>query len=252
MRALLPVLLAAVVAAPAQAQRSVAVTGGVESLSAGYADGRAADLTLTLPRAGGWTRLDVTALDRFGQRTAVAGVAAGHDLGERWVLSGSAAASASGLIAPRAALGASVGRRLGARKNVLASLGGGLAEARDGHRDLSATAELAVYLDGAVLQGGARVVQSRPGPAWGGGGFLAATLGREGGPQFTARLASGREAWTVLAPDARLDVAFRSVEAVGTWRQPVAGPWAATVSAGFYGNPYYTRVGLRTGVVRRF
>ena len=239
-------------AAPVAAQRSVAVTGGVESLSAGYADGRSADLTLTLPRAGGWTRLDAGVLDRFGEQTVLVGAAASHNLSDRTVLTGSAGFSASGLIAPRATAALVVGRRLRRDKRVVASAGGAVREARDGHLDLDALGELAVYADGAVVQFGGRVSQSRPGPAWGGGAFVAVTLGDPAARSMTARLAGGREAWTVLAPDQRLDVSFRSWEASAVWREPVGGPWAATLQAGLYANPYYTRLGLRTGVVRRF
>ena len=251
----LPLLLAALVAAlaaPASAQRSVAVGGGVESLTAGFANGRSVDVVLTLPRRTGWTRLDAGVLDRFGERTVIVGAAASYHASDRTVVTGSLAASGSGLIAPRTSAALLVGRRLGRDKRVVATLGGAFREARDGHVDVDALGEVAVYRDGVVAQIGGRLSQSRPGPAVGGGAYVAVTLGDPAGRSVTGRLAGGREAWTVLAPDQRLDVAFRSGEASLTWREPVSGPWTATLQAGLYANPYYTRLGLRTGVVRRF
>ena len=251
-RAVLLLAALTVSTALAHAQPTLGVGGGVESLSAGYADGRALAAQLTLPRGGGWTRLDATLLDRFGERTVVVGAAAGHDIGERTVVTGALAGSTSGLIAPRVAASVAVGRRLTARRNVLATVGAGVRESRDGHLDLDALAEVAVYGERVVLQAGGRVSQSTPGSAWGGGGFVALTLVDGRGREVSARMAATQEAWAVFTPEARTDVSFLSAEATAAWREPVSGPWSATLGAGLYVNPYYTRVGLQTGVVRRF
>ena len=252
MRLLFPILLLIASASAAGAQRAVAVSGGLESLSSGYADGRALDASLTLPRQTGWTRLDAGVLDRFGEQTLLLGVAASHNLTDRTLVTGSAGVSGSGLIAPRVAAAVVVGRRVRRDKKVVLSAGAGIREARDGHVDVDALGEVAVYLDRLVLQVGGRVSQSYPGPALGGGGFFAFTAGDPSARSVTGRLAVGHEAWTVLAPGQRLDVGFQSGEASLTWREPVSGPWAATLAGGLYANPYYTRVGVRTGVVRRF
>lgn len=251
MRPLL-LLLTLLASAPSQAQRAVIVSGGLESLSSDYRDGRTLDASLTLPRTGGWTRLDAGVLDRFGEQTVLLGVAASHNLGERTLVTGSTGVSGSGVIAPRVAAAVLVGRRVREDKKVVLSGGAGFREARDGHFDIDALAEVAVYLDGAVLQVGGRVSQSRPGPALGGGGYVAFTVGQPDARMVIGKLAAGHEAWTILAPDQRLDVGFQSGEATLTWREPITGPWSATLTGGLYANPYYTRLGVRTGIVRRF
>ena len=245
-------LLCLLAAGGAAAQPTAEVSAGVESVSGVYADGRTLDARLTLPRPSGFVRVSAGVLDRFGQGTLVVGLDGAHDLGPRWVVGGAVGGSTAGLVAPRSRASLSVARRWAERANVLTTATVGVRETRDGHRDLDLTAEGAVYGPRAVVQVGGRLTRSVPGPVWGGRAFAAATLGDPAGEAVTVRLGVGREAWTVLAPDARLDVAFRSGEAAVAWRRPVAGPWAVTLEGGLYANPYYTRVGLRTGLTRTF
>ena len=235
----------------AAAQPVAEVVAGVESLSGPYADGRSVGAQLTVPQARGYVQATAAVLDRFGQETLVLGATAARNVGARWVATGSAGGSTAGIIAPRARASVGIGRRWARRANVLTTVTAGLRETRDGHRDLDLTAEAAVYGERAVVQVGARATRSAPGPAWGARAF-AAVVADVGGAEVSARLGLGREAWVVVAPDDRLDVAFRSGEAAVSVRRPVAGRWGVVAEAGLYANPFYTRVGLRTGLSRTF
>ena len=242
-------------AGPAVAQpRTVTLGGGVESLSGGFADGRTAGAQATLPSARGWARVGAAVVERFGQRTAIVEAGGAQDVGERWAVMGGASASTAGVVAPRIAGSALVGRRVGADRSVLVWAGGAARETRDGYRELDALGEIAVYRGDAVVQLGGRVGRSWPGGVWGGGASLAVTRGADL-RQRGARLAVTREAWVVLGGPGgvgRTDVAFESAEARAWWRQPVGAGVAVEVSAGVYANPFYTRGGLGLGVVGRF
>lgn len=252
MRTVLLGALALALVTPADAQtRSVEVGAQVESLSGGYADGRGAYARLTLPRHAGWARLEASVQDRFGEPAVVAGVAAAQDLGPRWVVSGGVGTSTAGLVYPRLQAGLGVSRKWGAGRNVMTTLAAGYRDAHDVHEDLDLTGEVAVYRPSLVLQAGARASLSRPGDALGYAGFVAATIGDPDGARFTGRLGTAREAYLLVDP-APVDVSFRSVEASAGWHQPVGPRWIASVSGGLYANPYYTRLGVQTGVIRRF
>ena len=236
----------------AAAQPVAEVTAGIESLSDAYADGRSVEARVTVPHPRGYVQGTAGVLDRFDQGTLVLGAVVARSVGSRWVVTGSAGGSTAGVIAPRARAALGVGRRWTRAANVLTSLTVGLRDVRDGHRDLDVIAEAAVYGPTTVFQVGGRLSRSTPGPATSGRLFAAVVLADVGGAEVTARLEGGTEAWTVLVPEAPLDVAFRSGEASVSARRAVAGRWGVVVGAGLYANPYYTRVGLRTGLSRSF
>ena len=252
MRAALPLLLLLALAAAAPAQTvDLRVRAGVDALSGAYADGRSVSAQLTAQRPGGWARLDVAAEDRFDQRALVYGAAAARDLGSRYVVVGSVGSSTGGLVHPRLTASLGVGRKWGAERRLVTMATVGLVDARDVHRDLTATGEAVLYGDGLIAQVGARATLSQPGDALGYGGHVSVTLPTASGRAFRARLAAGRESYLLVEP-APVDVSFRSGEGWVEWEEPVGSRWAVSARAGIYANPYYSRVGLLTGIRHRF
>lgn len=251
MRVLIAFVVVSLAASVEAQPRTVAVGAEVSSLSGPYADGQAASVRVTLPRRNGWLRVDASAEERFGDRALVYSAAAAQDLGSRWLIVGGAGSSTSGLAYPRLHADVGVGRKWGSRRQLLTTATVALQDARDVHRDLSAVGEVTLYGDGLVAQVGARATLSQPGDALGYGAHAAVTLGDPAARHAVVRLAAAHEAYLLVGPTPT-DVGFRSGEASATWHQPVRGPWSATVSAGLYANPYYTRAGLRTGISRRF
>lgn len=251
MRPVALALLCAVLATASAQSRGVEVGAEVTGLSGPYDDGRAVTAQLVLPRTGGWLRLSGAASERFGERALVYGVAGAQDLGSRWVAIGSAASSTAGIAHPRLQASLGAGRKWGARRQVLTIGTVALQDVRDGHRDVVATGEAVVYGRGLIVQGGARATLSTPGDKLGLGGHAAATVLGAGGRQVTLRLSAGREAYLVTGAQP-LDVSFRSGEGSVTWLEPVGADWSVSAGVGLYANPYYTRVGVRTGLTRRF
>ena len=245
-----PLLVLLAIAASAQPV-DLQVRAGVDALSGAYADGRSVSATLTAPRPGGWARLDVGAEDRFGQRALVYGAAAALDLGPRWLVVGGAGSSSGGLVHPRLHASLGVGRKWGAKRHVLTTATVGLVDSRDVHRDLTALGEVVVYGDGLIAQIGARATLSQPGDALGYGGHVSVTVPTSSGRVFRARFGAGRESYLLVEPSP-LDVSFRSGEGWVEWEEPVGRQWAVTARTGVYANPYYSRVGVLTGVRRRF
>lgn len=252
MRALLASALVLLLAAAAGAQpRGLTVGAEHASVSSGYADGRALSARLFLPRDGGWLRVSASAEDRFGEQALVYGVDAAQDLSGRWLVIGGVGSSTAGQLYPVLAASAGVGRKWGETRQLLTTAVVSLRDARDVHRDLDLTAEAAYFTPEAIVQLGGRLTESQPGDALGYGAHAAVTLLNGRGREVELRLGGGKEAYLLVEP-AILDVAFRSAEAWAEWREPVGGAWGVSLRAGLYTNPYYTRVGVRTGLTRRF
>ena len=207
---------------------------------------------VAIDRAGAMWRLDVEHTARFGETGVVGGVGYARAFG-RVRTAAFAGSSTAGLYHARLRSAATLGVALGERQRFVVSGTLAYVDARDVHQDVVGTAELAAYLaPDFVAQLGAQLTHSDPGGAVGLAGLAAVTVGRPDARAVTARARYGREAYLlVAAPDGSFpdtDVAFRSADAMLTWREPLGDALGARIGAGVYVNPYYARTTLEAGL----
>ena len=207
---------------------------------------------IAVDRAGASWRLDVEHTARFGETGVVAGVGYARAFG-RLRTAAFAGSSTAGLYHARLRTAGTVGVAVGARQQVVLSGTLAYVDARDVHEDWVGTVEVAAYAaPDLVAQLGAQLTHSDPGDAVGVAGVAAVTVGRPDARAVTARARYGNEAYLlVAAPDGSFpdtDVAFRSADAMLTWREPVTDALGVRLGAGVYVNPFYARTLLEAGL----
>lgn len=223
-----------------------------ETLTGPYADGRGGYVRATLVRPGATWRAEWALQERFGEAGAVFGAGHTRELGGQSFASAYVGSSAGTRFEPRLRAGVDVGHRWGARRALVTTAGAWVYDAPDEHRDLAAVAEAAYYAaGGVVVQAGARVTRSAPGPVWSPYAHAAVTHTGPGGRALSLRVAGGREGYLLVAPDP-LEVGFASWEAQAAWRQPVGARLGVQTRAGHYRNPHYTRTSAEVGLYVRF
>ena len=244
------------VAGPSDAQTpvrlvSAEIGGEYESVSAGFADTRGTHGRLVLAAGGGTWRLEGAAQERFGEGGLLFGIGHTRVLRGRWVASGYVGGSSAGAFHARVRAGAELGRKWGARQEIVTTVGGWVYDARDVHRDAVFTAESAYYVRRWVVQVGGRLTLSTPGDMLGHYVYASLSHGRPGTREIVVRGGGGYEAYQLVGPLVA-DVGFQSWEAGASWLEPVGRGWALALRATAYRNPFYTRAGLGIGIARRF
>jgi YaiO family outer membrane protein len=155
---------------------------------------------------------------------------------------------------PQARGDAVINRKLGAARNVVATVGLTAVNAHDGHRDRSVLLGLSWYLQNAwVLQGGVRINRSNPGGVMANVKYVAATWGYDKQQYIALRYDMGEEAYQFIGADSNdLLVNFRSNVFSGTWRKWLAPTYGFQLRAEAYHNPFYNRRGLEAALFKEF
>ena len=196
---------------------------------------------------------DLVNARQFGAHGTLAVGGVTHVFNEDWY--GSLTAShGSSFFYPKARGDVVINRKLGAERNVIATVGVTAVNARDGHRDRSLLLGLSWYLPNAwVLQGGTRINRSNPGGVMANVKYVAATWGYDKQQYFALRYDAGEEAYQYIgAGSADLLVNFRSSVVSGTWRKWLAPSYGFQLRAEAYHNPFYDRRGLEAALFKEF
>ncbi|MYN02324.1 YaiO family outer membrane beta-barrel protein [Pseudoduganella sp. DS3] len=208
--------------------------------------------TLRTSEATVWNA-DLVNARQFGAhgKLAVAGVT--HVFNDDWY--GSLGASyGSSFFYPKGRADAVLNRKLGAARNVVATLGLTAVNARDGHRDRSVLVGLSWYLPNAlVLQGGMRINRSDPGGVMANAKYVAATWGYNKQQYIAVRYDQGEEAYQYIGAGVTdLLVNFRSNVASATWRKWLGQDYGFQLRVEAYHNPYYNRRGMEAALFKEF
>lgn len=195
---------------------------------------------------------EVTGAGRFDDEGVFFGLGLTHTFDPDWHATVSAGTSAGGIFFPRFRADGFLNRKWLDRRQLVTTLGLGYYDAKDVHHDWSLYAGFAYYFETPwIVEGGLRLTISSPGAVRAYQPFLAATYGRHKAYYVTARVGTGNEAYQVVGPETVL-VDFLSQTASLTWRQWLGRDWGVRVSAEYYHNPTYQRVGVEFGVFRDF
>ncbi|WP_051294118.1 YaiO family outer membrane beta-barrel protein [Pseudoduganella violaceinigra] len=242
--------------AAAQGGSSGTVEAGLlhHSLSDGYGNWNQQFVrgTLRTSDATVWNA-DLVNARQFGAHGTLVVGGVSHVFNEDWYGS-LAASSGSGFFYPQGRGDAVINRKLGAERNVIATLGLTAVNARDGHRDRSLLLGLSWYLPNAlVLQGGTRINRSNPGGVMANSKYVAMTWGYDKQQYLSLRYDTGEEAYQYIgAGTADLLVNFRSNVFSGTWRKWLAPDYGFQLRAEAYHNPFYNRRGLEAALFKEF
>lgn len=196
---------------------------------------------------------DLVNARQFGAHGTLAVAGVTHVFNDDWY--GSVGGSyGSSFFYPKGRADAVLNRKLGAAKNIVATLGATAVNARDGHRDRSVLLGLSWYLQNAlVLQGGTRINRSDPGGVMANAKYVAATWGYNKQQYISVRYDQGEEAYQYIgAGVADLLVNFRSNVASATWRKWLGPTHGFQLRAEAYHNPYYNRRGLEAALFKEF
>jgi len=196
---------------------------------------------------------DLVNANQFGAHGTLVVGGVTHVINEDWY-GGLGASYGSSFFYPQARLDAVINRKLGADRNVIATLGLTAVNARDGHRDRSVLLGLSWYLPSAwVLQGGIRINRSNPGSVMANAKYVAATWGYNKQQYIALRYDIGEEAYQYIGAGTNdLLVNFRSNVISGTWRKWLAPTYGFQLRAEAYHNPYYNRRGLEAALFKEF
>lgn len=195
---------------------------------------------------------DVLDIRQFGAHTQVGAVGVTHDFSADWYANVAMAGSSTGNTQAQRRLDAAVSVKLLPDRRLVATVGVGGADTRDGHRDRSAVVGGAYYfVVPLVVEGGVRFNRSQPGAVGSAGEYVAGTWGRDRERQVSLRYGFGREAYQAIGNAAAL-ADFRSNVWTLTWREWIGRGWAVQGRLESYHNPYYHRRGIEASLVRGF
>lgn len=194
---------------------------------------------------------DAVAQRAFGERGSYIAVANRHEWGGGIFTMAGGGHGFDARLFPEWRADASAGARFGARRNVVATLGGSYVQSRDVYRDYAVTSSLAVYLTGFVIEAGTRYNTSTPGDVHSLRGYTAVTAVPSPRRSVAFRVGAGEEGYQLLGNTTVLQ-RFASQEASVAWRERAGSHWGVLIQGDAYRNPYYTRAGGALGVVRYF
>jgi YaiO family outer membrane protein len=239
-------------ASPAR-ERSIEAGAFAHSVSDGFGSWRGGYLRAMTPLgARDLLTLDVVAQRAFRDVGGFAALSLRHDLSARLFVVAAGGAGTGRFALPAARADLLVGRAFGARRAVVLAAGASYVDAQAVYADRAVLGSVAWYASPVlVLEVAGRVNSSTPGDVR---SFrIAPTLTRRlnGGRQLlTLRADVGTEAYQLLAGPAAVARDFGSTHFSGALRHRASDAWGATLQAEAYRNPYYTRAGLRAGVLR--
>lgn len=246
------VVSAVAVRAPAEPVRSLELSTGAQSLTAGY--GHWNDITLR--GAYGMARhlfqAEASVHHRFNEDGAFIGLGDTYTFNEDWYGSLAVGAGDGAFYLPKYRADATLYRKFLPNRNLVGNIGIGYYKAPDGHSDRSVTVGAAYYFESPwIIEGGVRLNSSNPGSVNTQQQFAAVTYGRDKQDLVTARYAWGGEGYLATGPNTQL-VNFDSREASIVWRHWLNPRTGILVGANRYTNPLYRRTGLNVGIFHSF
>lgn len=147
-------------------------------------------------------------------------------------------------IAARWRIDGQYSRKLGAQRDVVASLGAFASSTADGHRDRSLIGSAAWYFaDRQVVEGGLRLARSDPGNRSAARVFAVYDWGAVGQDTVSLRVEAGREAYQTLGANTAV-ANFASQELALSWRRWLGQNWGFGWDATAYSNPAYRKATL--------
>jgi YaiO family outer membrane protein len=169
-----------------------------------------------------------------------------------WYASLTLGSSVGGFFWPRFRADAFVNRKLGARKQLVTTLGYGYYASKDVHRDQSAFVGTTYYFQGPwIVEDGVRFNVSNPGVVFSLASFVAVTEGRNNHHYVTVNAGVGQEAYQLVGP-ATVLTRFPSQNVTVTWRQWMGKKWGFNLVADYYHSSFYERGGGSFGFFREF
>ena len=235
-----------------QGKRSLELSGGGQSLNAGFSNWREVTLrgVYGLPRH--LLQGEISVNRRFDKDGAFIGVSDTYTFNDDWFASAAVGAGDGAFYLPRYRIDTTLYRKLLPKRNLVGSIGLGYYSAPDGHVDRSVSLGAAYYFDAPwIMEGGVRLNRSSPGAVRTQQQFVAVTYGRDKENLVTARYGWGGEGYLAIAANAQL-VNFDSREASIAWRHWLNRRTGVLLSANRYSNPLYQRSGINVGIFHDF
>lgn len=235
-----------------EGKRSLELSTGGQSLSAGFGNWR--DLTLRgaygLP--GHLLQGEIAQNRRFGEDGTFVGVSDTFTINEDWFGSVALGVGDGTFYLPRYRADATLYKKWLADRSLVTSVGVGYYDAPDGHTDRSLSLGAAYYFASPwILEGGLRLNSSNPGSVRTQQQFVAVTYGRDKQDLLSARYTWGGEGYLATAATQQL-VNFDSHETSVAWRHWLDQRTGLLLSANRYTNPLYSRNGLNIGIFHDF
>lgn len=197
--------------------------------------------------------LEVARQNRFGERGTF------YSLGDTYVINpdtyasltlGSSSGGASFL--PRFRADAFLNRKLLPKRNLVATVGLGLYDAREIYQDRNLYLGATYYFPQKwIVEGGVRFNVSNPGRVRARSQFVAVTNGRDKQRFLTLRYEYGNEAYQIVGNNAAISDFDSRITSL-TWRQWLGNKQGVNVVVERYSNPFYHRQGASVGYFREF
>ncbi len=181
---------------------------------------------------------------QFGDQGTYLALGNTHIWNPDWYSNVTVGTSSGGFFLPRVRLDAFLNRKLLPDRSLILTVGVGLFDAKDEHRDHSLYLGATYYAaSNWILDGGVRMNTSDPGSVHSDYHHLAVTHGQNKDQYLTARYAFGREAYQLVGPGAVIsDFSSRTGSLI--WRKWVSPTWGFNLRGERYLNPTYSRWGV--------
>jgi YaiO family outer membrane protein len=199
-------------------------------------------------------RWNAEALDQreFGSTGGYGSVGNTHAFDEDWYSVIDIGARTSGIYLPAYRVDAFINRKLLDERQLVATLGVGVDQFVDGHKDQSGYVGATYYFQAPfIAQAGFRFNNSTPGSVTSTSQFVALTEGEDKHHFITLRYGWGEEAYQIIGPGEALSD-FHSEQVSLEWRQWLGGAWGFNMRGEEYHNPNYNRTGITLGVFDEF
>jgi YaiO family outer membrane protein len=232
-------------------ERSAEIGAFAESVSSGYDGWQGSFARVRAPLTSSThATIDILAQSAFGDAGEYGALTVRQSIASAFVVA-SLGGGTGRFVLPRERADLLVGTTLGARRSLVVALGAGYVRAQDVYTDRALVTSLAWYATpGLVLEIGGRLNASRPGAVHSHRVSGAATLLPNGGrDMIVARIDVGTEGYELLARAPVVARGFTSSGVAVALRHRASRRWGESVELEGYHNPYYTRAGLRAGVV---
>jgi YaiO family outer membrane protein len=234
-------------------ERSLEAGGYAHGVSDGYGSWSGAYLRAT-QAIGARTQLaaDLLTQRAFGDAGRYVGLSVRHALSARTFVVVAGGTGTGRFALPQTRADLLVGHAFGARRPLVLALGAGWVDAQARYEDRAGVAQLAWYASPTTIaEVSARANVSRPGDVRSLRVAPALTRLLNGGRQaLTLRADVGTEGYQLLAGPVPIARDFRSELLSATLRHRATARWGASLQGEGYHNPYYTRAGVRAGILR--
>ena len=237
---------------PDEAKRSLELSAGAQSLSAGLGNWRDVTLRGSYGLPGNLVQGELSVLRRFNQNGAFAGISDTYTFNEDWFGSVALGVGDGAFYLPRYRVDAMLYKKWLPKRSLVTSFGVGYYDAPDGHTDRSIALGAAYYFESPwIVEGGVRFNNSNPGSVRTHQQYAAVTYGRDKQSLVSARYTWGGEGYQTIASNTQL-VNFDSKEASIAWRHWLNPKTGVLVGANRYSNPLYNRSGINIGIFHDF